>query len=243
MFQTYRTIIKDSTQSEIEITKKYDLEKEQIALEIKDALENESKKITQGQILKSYNPVEISNQITTLQHRHQNCITEEVHNLEKLQQDTEEKLLHEMKYKPILKLDNSKSKIPITEIYKDIYCHDNGNCWVCRVWFSLVGDDDLNLKPGDPFKVAWFDINENRHEEEADNLTYLDNISIIKRVIKKNGDSIVCNMINELKMPGFPNQSSITHAGELFHINHWGEKSSQKTFWLEWVKRNRPIPE
>lgn len=124
-----------------------------------------------------------------------------------------------------------KIKLPVTEIYKDIYCEDNCNCWVCRVWFSLVEKDDLNLKPGEPFKIAWFDINPNRYQPISELMSY-SQISERSTIDK-----------NELKMPDFPNQFSLTNANQLFSINHWGEQSSQKTFWLEWIKRNRPIPE
>lgn len=222
MFQSYRTIIKDATQSEVEITKKYNQQKEQIALEVKEALETESKKITQGDLLKSYNPVEISNQITTLQHKHQNCITEENIELNKIHEETDNKLFNEMKY---------KIKLPVTEIYKDIYCSDNGNCWVCRVWFTLVENENLNLKPGEPFKAAWFDINPNRSQPKSDVMSY-------------SGDSERSTTDkNELKIPEFSNQFSLINPTILFPINHWGEESNQRTWWLDWVKRNRPIPE
>lgn len=226
MFQSYRNIITDATQSEVKLTQKYNQQKEQVALEIKEALETESKKITQGQLLKSYSPIEISNKITSLQIKHKNTVTEHNNALNNIHEETDKKLFHEMKY---------KIKLPITEIYKDIYCHYNNvnvsNQWsfhVCRVWFSLIENNSLNLKPGDPFKVAWFDLSDSITQPKADNMVY-----------KITSD----RSKNELQIPNFLNAYEITEPKKLYNINHWGETSKQKNYWLNWIRKNRPIPE
>ena len=55
MFQSYKTIINDASQSELNLIEKYDHQKEKNALEIKNVLDIESKKIIEGQTLKTYN--------------------------------------------------------------------------------------------------------------------------------------------------------------------------------------------
>mgnify|MGYP006120335329 CR=1 FL=1 len=50
----------------------------------------------------------------------------------------------------------------------------------------------------------------------------------------------------ELKIPYLNKNLNIifdedSHHCYLFHINHRGEYSTQKTVWLKWVKENRPI--
>lgn len=219
MFQSYKTIINDASQSELNLIEKYDHQKEKNALEIKNVLDIESKKIIEGQTLKTYNPIEINNKITSLHHQHQNIINEQTKALEDLQINTENKLFDEMKHKP---------NLPITSIYKDIYSHNNGNCWVCRVWFSLVENTSLNLKPGDPIKVSWFDINANRNLFEK-NMKYQASSE------RKTNDA------NELKIPCFQNQFGLNNENNLYPIDKWGINSNQKTWWLEWVKNNRPI--
>jgi hypothetical protein len=72
-----------------------------------------------------------------------------------------------------------KTKLPITEIYRDIYCNDNGNCWVCRVFFTLVESENLNLKPGDPIRITWFDINANREQPKSSHLGWTQSSYIV----------------------------------------------------------------
>lgn len=220
MFQSYREIIKDATKLEVELIKKHNEQKETISLEIKDTLDNESKNIINGQVLKSYDPEEISKKISSLNIQHKNLISQQTNNLKQLQQETDQKMFDEMKYTP---------KLPITEIYKDIYNCNSNTTWVCRVWFYLVENKTLKMKPGDPFKTAWFDIHKNRQQPNAKSLIYE---SISQRTTTNE---------KELKMPNFSNKNTLTSQNVSFNIDHWGEGSAQKGWWLEWITQNRPI--
>ena len=217
MFRSYQAILTQASENESSIIDSFKIKKESKALEIKEALVNESKKITTDKPLTDYNPNEIYNLIGSLNLHHQNIKTEEKNGLRKLKIETEQILIQSMEYKLVL---------PIKEIYKDIYCSDNGNCWVCRVWFSLENFSEINIKAGDPFKIAWFDINVNRDKE-------IKNYAYHNQVVKKREI--------ELDMPDFTNKYSLTNPKHFYSINHFGENSRQKTDWLEWVKQNRPI--
>ena len=223
MFKNHESIIKDTLQLEIEIINKYDQQKEKTSLDIKEALDTESKKIIQDQTLKTYDPVEICNKISGFNIQYQNIITQQKIDLEKLQIETEKKLLKEMKHIP---------ELPITEIYKDIIClpmicRNEEQCLVCRVWFTLIKNVELKLNPGDPFRVAWYDIGSKKKY-------------IQESLISKTSNTY------ELKIPYLDKNLDIMFDNDspgcyLFPINHWGESSTQKTVWLKWVKENRPI--
>ena len=227
MFKNHESIIKEALQSEIEIINKYYQQKEKTSLDIKEALETESKKKIQDQTLKTYDPVEIYNKISGFNIQYQNIITQQKLDLENLQIETEKKLLEEMKYIP---------KTPITEIYKDIYSGDpgifNNRFLVCRVWFTLIKNVELKLNPGDPFRVAWYDF---YNCINSDKKKYLQ-----ESLISKTSNTY------ELKIPNLNKNLRIIFDDDspqcwLFPINHWGESSTQKTVWLKWVKENRPI--
>ena len=142
--------------------------------------------------------------------------------LEKLKKDTEEELLKIMKYKP------KPKEIHIKEIYKDILSTSN-EWWVCRVWFTLVEIKEFNVKPGDPIRVKWFDMSQNRNKA-LNSYTY------------NSSSERVSTNEQELQIPHFQNDFSVSNSNGLYNINNWGNTSAQKTRWEKWINDNRPIP-
>jgi len=222
MFTPHHNILENATTKESEIIQGFKTKKEEKALEIKKTLETEAKKIQSGYYLKDYNPSDINNKISSLNIQHQNIISEETVDLEKLKKDTEEELLKIMKYKP------KPKEIHIKEIYKDILSTSN-EWWVCRVWFTLVEIKEFNVKPGDPIRVKWFDMSQNRNKA-LNSYTY------------NSSSERVSTNEQELQIPHFQNDFSVSNSNGLYNINNWGNTSAQKTRWEKWINDNRPIP-
>lgn len=220
MFKQFNDIIKSASAAEITITSEYTELKQNKAIQIKKELISETEKINNDQALMDYNPMNIHNKITSLNIEHQQIKSNEIQALEKLKKNTEEELNNIMEY---------HKGMPITEIFKDIYsCLNNSTRWVCRVWFSLVENKKINIKPGDPFKIKWFDINQNTGK-------YINNFKYNNSSERKTKNE------NELLIPQFSNPHMVTSDNNLYKIDHWGANSSQYRWWVEWVKQNRPF--
>lgn len=222
MFNSHHNILEEANKNETDIIETFKTKKEAKALEIKETLQSESEKISQGQTLKDYNPSDIHYKISSLNIQHRNILSEENLALGKLKKDTEEELLKIMKYKP------KEKEIHIKEIYKDILSTSN-EWWVCRVWFTLVEMKKLNVEPGDPIRVKWFDMSKNRNKA-LNSYTY-----------NASSERVSSNEL-ELQIPHFQNDFSVSSSNGLYNINNWGNTSAEKTRWGRWVEANRPIP-
>jgi hypothetical protein len=221
MFISHSNILNEATKKENEIIEQFKTKKEAKALEIKKTLYSESERISQDQTLKDYNPSDIHNKISSLNIQHKNIISEENVELTKLKKETEEELIKIMNYKP-------KKEIPIKEIYKDIFSNQN-EWWACRVWFTLVEIQNLNIKPGDPIRIKWFDISANRNKA-LNSYTY------------GTSSERVSTNEQELQMPNLTNNFNTSSSNCLYNQSHWGANSNQLKRWNNWIQSNRPIP-
>jgi len=221
MFQRYREILKNALKVESIIKDKYDSLREKNVIEIQSKMREEALNISKNQHIKDYNPIQYYNSITILKHKHDEILKNEKEEYNDLREETD-KLLFEV----------MNIKYPVTKIYKIISCDMSANVYnrVCRVWFTLVPIDNNKFKcnAGDPIEIEWINLSKC---ENNDDLRSNDN----KTIRTSEG-------INGLKIPEFVNNYHVKH-NNFYDINNWGENSNQKTWWLQWLKINRPIPE
>lgn len=221
MFQEHLALITKSNTEVTEVESTYDDKKVELTIKVQKLIEKELTKIKSEDTLKNYSPIE-----------HHNLMTQYVREFKQLESEKKSKIaeikktldlaLYELVGKP-------EVKPPITEMYKVISsANDNAN-YACRVWFTLVPIKEWECKPGDIIRIEWFNSNSNRLNDTQSGIT-----STYKRTGK--GES-------GIKIPQFINQGRITNINTFYQINIWGAQSSQRNWWLEWVKINRPIPE
>ena len=218
MFSEYSKLIRDAMSKESQIKTSFDSKREHNTIMIQKKLKEETDNISRNQQLKDYNPVQYYNQLTILKHKHEEIVTEENTELDKLKKSIDEKMIQTMKHKPTL---------PITEIYKIIAGDQSNPRYVCRVYFTLI--QTTHAKPGDPIRVEWVDllsgeINDDKRHKNAHHAR-------------------TATGIQGLNMPQFNGQTNLTSCNSLFSPEQWGTNSSQKQWWINWIKQNRPIPE
>jgi hypothetical protein len=219
MFDDYQIAIENAQQKEDEIVDEYNNKKEAHSLAQQKMMEQEAKSMRSGQALKDYNPTAFVNELTRMKHE-----------FDALEQD-EQTELNEVKRE----LDTELHKLtdfPVTEICKYIGCDTSspGNYkYVCRVWFTLISVPEFSCVPGDPIRVEWIDMTQQHVDRTKNSITYSS---------KRTSPGL-----KGLFIPNFNNTASITSVNNFYPINQWGETSSQTTYWINWVKVNRPIPE
>ena len=219
MFDDYQIAIENAQQKEDEIVDEYNNKKEAHSLAQQKMMEQEAKSMRSGQALKDYNPTAFVNELTRMKHE-----------FDALEQD-EQTELNEVKRE----LDTELHKLtdfPVTEICKYIGCvtaNVNENRYACRVWFTLVSVPEFSCVPGDPIRVEWVDMAQQHIDRTKNSITCSS---------KRTGSGLT-----GLNIPNFNNPASITSVNNFYPITQWGENSNQKTYWINWVKVNRPIPE
>ena len=218
MFKGYRDAIDTAEEVEVEINTRFDGLKEAHSISQQKMMEAESKKMRGGQQLKDYNPTEFANEMTRMKHE-----------FDQIEKD-EQAELDEAK----ATLDSSLSELmgntnTVTEMYKIISgCSNNGHRWICRVWFTLVPVEQFNCVPGDPIRIEWVDMARSGSNDKTANIT---------STKSRTGPGIA-----GLDMPQFVNNAQVRGHNGFYQVNNWGTTSSQKTWWINWVNENRPIP-
>ena len=104
-------------------------------------------------------------------------------------------------------------------------CNTVGGCpyQLCRVWFSLIPNNELKCKAGDPIRVEWVTISGTPRKNDK-------NESISVSATRQQDGSI--------KIPNFNHEGSIIQGGELF--NYSNLDPSVIGYWESWVRENRP---
>ena len=220
MFSQYSKLNHHAISKESQIKTSFDSKREHNTIMIQKKLKEETDNISRNQQLKDYNPVQYYNQLTILKHKHEEIITEENTELDKLQKSIDEKMIQTMKHKPTL-------PIQITEISRIIAADNSHPRYVCRVYFTLI--QTTHAKPGDPIRVEWVDLLSNEINDD-------------KR------QKYACHIrtapgINGLQIPQFSSPGQITSYNSVYNPDIWGPNSQQKQWWINWIKQNRPIPE
>ena len=219
MFDEYQIAIENAQQKEDEIVDEYNNKKEAHSLAQQKMMEQEAKSMRSGQALKDYNPTAFVNELTRMKHE-----------FDALEQD-EQTELTEVKRE----LDTELYKLtdfPVTEICKYIGCDTSspGNYkYVCRVWFTLVSVPEFSCVPGDPIRVEWVDMTHQDMDRTKKGITYSST---------RTGPGL-----EGLNVPNFHTFASPISVNNFYPINNWGQTSNVKTWWINWVKANRPIPE
>ena len=219
MFDEYQIAIENAQQKEDEIVDEYNNKKEAHSLAQQKMMDQESKTMRSGQALKDYNPTAFVNELTRMKHEFDRLEKDEKTELNEVKRELDSEL-HRL------------TDFPVTELCKDIGCITNNvneYPYVCRVWFTLISVPEFSCVPGDPIRVEWINIANAHMDRTKDG---------IHACSKRTAPGL-----EGLHIPHFTNPASITAKNEFYSINNWGENSSQKNWWINWVKVNRPIPE
>ena len=218
MFQEYLDLVTKSNAEVVEVEKETDESREALTIKVQKQMEEELEKIKSGDSLKNYSVVS-----------HHNVMTKHAHELSQIQSSKASRIAEIKKTLDLALYELVEKPVPkVTELYKVIGSAQSNQSYVCRVWFTLVPVERWECKPGDPIRVEWITTNGNRNSDsQGVNAT-------AQRTSK--GDT-------GLKIPQFTNSGQINNAGSLYNPDQWGTSSNQKTWWLQWVKANRPIHE
>ena len=220
MFQEYIDLVTKSTEEVVEVEKETDKSREALSIKVQKQMEEELEKIKSEDSLKNYSVVS-----------HHNVMTQHAHELRQIQASKASRIAEIKKTLDLAlyKLIEKPKEVPkITEMYKVINCCKNNWRYICRVWFTLVPIEKWECKPGDPIRVEWVQVGINRANDS----------DTISETSYRTGKGI-----SGLQIPSFINSGEVGNAGSLFNPDQWGTSSNSKTWWVEWVKANRPIPE
>lgn len=221
MFKQYKNLVDSSLDKEKNTIKKYESQKNTLALEIKQTLLNEVENMNSKTLLKDYSPIQHSNTMTELNQKFSDLLSKEKNDLEKIKIKLNEDLIGIME-------DTGHPKNYPTELYKVINSARESPYDLCRVYFTLVPLKQWDCKPGDPIAVEWVSLNGvNRFTDKKDSV----NCRAERTAQGWTG----------LKMPNFCHNGSLTNNNRLFDFNHWGTKGNQQKWWMDWVKENRPM--
>ena len=218
MFQEYLDLVTKSNAEVVEVEKETDKSREELTIKVQKQMEAELEKIKSEDSLKNYSVVS-----------HHNIMTQHAHELGQIQAGKASRIAEIKKILDLALYELVEKPAPkVTELYKVIGSVQNGNTYICRVWFTLVPIEKWECKPGDPIRVEWIITNGNRNSDSQ-------GVNATAQRTSKG--------ISGLKIPQFSSSGQINNGGSLYNPDQWGASSSQKTWWLEWVKTNRPIPE
>ena len=164
MFKQYKNLVDSCLDQEKNTIKKYESQKNTLALEIKQTLLNEIENMNNKTLLKDYSPIQHSNNMTELNVRYSNLLSQEKDDLEKIKIKLNEDLISIME-------DNGLPKNYPTELYKVINSSRDSPYDLCRVYFTLVPLKQWDCKPGDPIRVEWVGFNGvNRFTDKNDSV-------------------------------------------------------------------------
>ena len=220
MFQEYLDLVTKSNAEVVEVEKETDESREALTIKVQKQMEEELEKIKSEDSLKNYSVVS-----------HHNIMTQHAHELAQIQASKASRIseikktldlaLYELVEKP-------KEVPKVTEMYKIISLSQNNTNYVCRVWFTLVPIEKWECKPGDPIRIEWIQVNSNRYNDSQG----------VNSTTQRTGKGDT-----GLQMPQFINTGQVSNVNNFYNIDNWGPSCNQKTWWLQWVKANRPIPE
>ncbi len=215
MFSLYQQAVETAISTEKSCSDDFNLKREQLALQIKEKLKNELD-IMNETSLSDYSPIVLYNEIAELRKHFDDLKVEE--------KQRKDNIKHELH----CALDEISDREPVMEnFYKVINNATNDANCVCRVWFSLVDNPDLNIEAGDPYRVEWINYQNGRNCDPDKNC-------IACYSEKKSKEEV-------LKIPQFSSSGVINLASNLHNPNNWGDNSNQLKWWKEWVDRNKPF--
>ena len=219
MFDEYQIAIENAQHKEDEIVDEYNNKKEAHSLAQQKMMEQEAKSMRSGQALKDYNPTAFVNELTRMKHEFDALEQDEKTELNEVKRELDTELLKLIDF-------------PVTEICKYIGCmsaNANEHRYACRVWFTLVSVPEFSCVPGDPIRVEWVDMASQTIDSYKNSIT---------KSSKRTGPGLT-----GLLIPQFNNVASITGRNNFYPITQWSENSRERSWWINWVKANRPIPE
>lgn len=237
MFDEYQQILDEAKAREQAIETEHDKTLEENALEIQKRMSDEVAKMSKDVLLKNYNPVEYYNEITKLKHAYDKLVKEKESEIEALKREVDSKLLSLTRFNPTSH---------VKEFYKIIPNCSNVGYFV-RVWFSLISfkcDNGMVCNPGDAIRIERTTNDKNVKVVESrscfPNTYWVFYIPNFEHSTYVNPSSSLIELrvsadINKLKFDTEP-ESCFDKADRLKLIE-------QYSWWLEWVKANRPIPE
>ena len=212
MFQELLTLVNSAIEMENNVKTRFNEQKTALSLDIKSKIEDESRRMTESVSLQDYSPIKHLNEMTELTERFKKMNTIEQQELELLNGSVKESLINSMNL-----------NVP-KEIYKIMGYNGVDDLWICRVWFTLIPILEYDCIPGDPIRVEWIQISD-EFDEESPPWT--------KSI--RNGPGL-----DNLMVPHMENEYLTIESNKLYPINHWGEDSNQKLWWLNWIANNRP---
>lgn len=218
MFSELSEVIEVASRDAEDITNNYIEKRQTTAVQIQKEMQAEIERMNSQIALKDYSPIEHHNKIVKFNTDYNTMNNDEEKEYQVVKNKLYEQLIKLMGFNPC----------PITEMYKVISSCSNNQQYMCRVWFTLIPIKEFNCEPGGPIRIEWIHLAQGHARPNDEN----GNISATS---KRNAPGVM-----GLNIPQFDTQGRVTSVNCFYKINQWGEKSSQRTWWEEWVKTNRP---
>ena len=98
------------------------------------------------------------------------------------------------------------------------------------MWFTLITQrKPHNLKPGDPIRIEWVNMSYSlaRSNDRSDHIT----ATSARHAAGPEG----------IKIPQFDTAGKVTNSNSFYPVTQWGNSSSQRTWWENWLAQNKPI--
>lgn len=229
MYEYLSTVIAKAEEDTKVCLEKYETQRQENAINMKEEMSKELKRMTNDDTLSKYSPTEHHNKMTIYQKQYEILNTNEKKEIEAIKKELYSNLCYLMNdNESTKKYDVSISQISsMKEMYKIINkCNTEGGNpnLICRVWFTLVAVTN-KYNPGDPIRVEWIKLDGKARDNDT-------TCSIVTQSIKQSDGT--------LKIPDFYCDNQIMSAPNLYNENYWGEKSPQRERWNKWVSKNRP---